>query len=146
MVIPSLLRGGYHFKALVNIGVRLGGDRPHIIDALAWGNDGVVHLLSSKWQQTSGTAEQKVPFEVICLANVVASKTLVIPGVVCTHCGDRCPASPAVIKAHLILGGEGWKLRQFYVSGGLQEFIPHSELVNITTLEAFVAQANKGML
>ena len=146
MVIPSLLKGGYHFRALVKIGVRLGGDRPHIIDGLAWTDDGVLHLLSSKWQQTSGTAEQKVPFEVMCLASVVTSGTLAIPDVVCTDCGASCPPSPAVTKAHLILGGEGWKLRQFYVSGGLQQFIPDSKSVNITTLEAFVAQANKGML
>ena len=146
MVIPSLFKGGYHFRALVKIGVRLGGDRPHIIDGLAWTDDGVVHLLSSKWQQTSGTAEQKVPFEVMCLASAVTSGSLAVSGVTCTHCGDPYPPNPTVIKAHLILGGEGWKLRQFYVSGGLKQFIPDSELVNITTLEAFVAQANKGML
>lgn len=41
-----------------------------MIDAVAEKNPGVI-LISLKWQQTSGTAEQKVPFEVMCLADVV---------------------------------------------------------------------------
>jgi hypothetical protein len=28
-------------------------------------------LISMKWQQTSGTAEQKVPFEILCLAETI---------------------------------------------------------------------------
>ena len=51
-------------------------------------------LVSLKWQQTSGTAEQKVPFEVMCLSDAVRDG----------H-GDR---------AHLVLGGDGWTLRDYY--------------------------------
>jgi len=36
--------------------------------------DGASVLVSLKWQQTSGTAEQKVPFEVMCLADAVRTK------------------------------------------------------------------------
>lgn len=53
---------------------------------------------------------------------------------------------PSELNAYLILGGEGWKLRQFYVSGGLAQYMPDSNLVEIMTLEAFVAHANRGML
>ena len=38
----------------------------HMVDAVVE-KDGRKFLLSVKWQQVSGTAEQKVPFEVICL-------------------------------------------------------------------------------
>ena len=47
--------------------------------------DGASVLVSMKWQETSGTAEQKVPFEVLCLADAVreygcASAYLVLGG------------------------------------------------------------------
>ena len=83
-------------------------------------------LLSVKWQQTGGTAEQKVPFEVICLAETIRSG--------------------GYTKAYLVLGGEGWKLRQFYTSGGLAEHLRGASRVEIVTLEGFIARANQGRL
>ncbi len=83
-------------------------------------------LISLKWQQTSGTAEQKVPFEVICLAEAVRG-------------GEH-------EKAYLVLGGDGWSLRNFYTSGGLQKHLREIEKVHVVTLERFVAIANKGKL
>ena len=49
-------------------------------------------------------------------------------------------------KAYVVLGGDGWSLRDFYVGGGLKEYLNYSELVQIMTLEQFVAKANKGQL
>ena len=49
-------------------------------------------------------------------------------------------------KAYLVLGGEGWKLRTFYVDGGLKEHLVHADKVAILTLEGFVARANQGKL
>ena len=83
-------------------------------------------LVSVKWQQVAGTAEQKVPFEAICLLDAV----------------ERGPYE----KAYLVLGGEGWKLRQFYVGGGLNRFLALANRVEIMTLEGFVAKANQGRL
>jgi hypothetical protein len=83
-------------------------------------------LVSVKWQQVTGTAEQKVPFEVICLLEAL-------------ECG---PYS----KAFLVLGGEGWKLRSFYVDGGLKKYLPIDGRVEILTLEGFVARANSARL
>ncbi len=79
-----------------------------------------------KWQQVSGTAEQKVPFEVISLAEAVLS-------------GEYT-------TAYLVLGGEGWKLRDFYVSRGLNKHLVYAEKVTIMTLEHFIARANSGSL
>jgi hypothetical protein len=44
-----------------------------------------------------------------------------------------------------VLGGEGWKLRNFY-TGGLKQHLAHADKVEILTLESFVAKANQGEL
>ena len=124
MVLPALDRGGYRHRAQVSIGDRLGCGK-HVVDAIAE-KDGQQILVSVKWQQVAGTAEQKVPFELICLLDAL----------------ENGPYT----KAYLVLGGEGWKLRQFYVSGGLKRFLTNSERVEIITLEGFVAKANQGRL
>ncbi len=71
MVLPALGQGGYAYEVQVNLGQRLGCGR-HFVDAVAE-KDGRQFLVSVKWQQVSGTAEQKVPFEVICLAEALES-------------------------------------------------------------------------
>jgi hypothetical protein len=124
MILPSLERGGYEYRMRVNIGRRLGLGR-HIVDVLA-NRDDQSFLVSLKWQQVSGTAEQKIPFEVICLASAVEEG--------------------AYNKAYLVLGGEGWKLRAFYTSGDLAKYLKNSDKVEVVTLENFVARANRGQL
>ena len=81
-----------------------------------------------KWQQVGGTAEQKVPFEVICLADIM------------TRYAGKFQA------AYLVLGGIGWTLRDFYIGGGLKDYVKQIDLVTILDLEHFVAKANKGKL
>ena len=49
-------------------------------------------------------------------------------------------------KAYLVLGGEGWKFRGFYTSGGLSKYLSYRDQVEIVTLERFVAKANSGKL
>jgi hypothetical protein len=124
MILPALDRAGYACEQQVGIGQRCGG-RAHKVDAIAT-RDGARVLVSLKWQQTGGTAEQKVPFEVMCLADAVRAG----------H-GDR---------AYLVLGGDGWTLREYYTSGAMAEHLVHAALVRIVTLEAFVRMANNGAL
>jgi hypothetical protein len=125
MVLPALDRGGYTHVEQFNVGLRFGGGR-HFVDVVAEKDQRRI-LISLKWQQASGTAEQKVPFEVMCLAESVLND----------HKFD---------VAYLVLGGEGWKLRTFFVGGGLKSHMVHADKVNIITLEAFVALANQGKL
>jgi len=106
---------------------RLGGRR-HFVDAVAESGSGKRFLVSLKWQQVSGTAEQKVPYEVICLSEAVLG------------------SGGEFAKAYLVLGGEGWSLREFFVKGGLQKHLAHAEFVTIISLEGFVAKANRGEL
>jgi hypothetical protein len=127
MVLPALKRGGYDHKKSVNIGKRLGRGR-HVVDVVARDKGGRGLLVSLKWQQVSGTAEQKVPFEVICLIQAVLDSR-----------GEYK-------HAYLVLGGPGWTLREFYVGGGLRKYLNYQDKVTILSLEDFVAKANKGQL
>lgn len=126
MILPALRLGGYTYQSQVNVGTRLGG-RKHMVDVVAE-KGGRRLLVSLKWQQVGGTAEQKVPFEVLCLMDAVRKG------------GSRYD------KAYLVLGGDGWTLRDFYVSGGLEEYLKYSELVDIVRFETFIGNANKGSL
>jgi hypothetical protein len=124
MVRPALLHGGYEVATQVNIGERLGGGK-HVVDAVA-SKDGKSFLVSLKWQQTSGTAEEKVPFEILCLADALRSGRYE--------------------QAYLVLGGDGWKRRDYFVSGAMVEQLKNSEDVHVLTLERFIALANTWQL
>jgi hypothetical protein len=127
MVLPALEQGGYEYFRQVEVGERLGGGR-HIVDLVAYNAEGRGYLLSLKWQQTSGTAEQKVPYEALCLIDAALSDP------------------QRYEKAYLVLGGPAWTLRDFFTAGGLLPYLRHEDLLSIVTLEAFVARANRGEL
>src|SRR6267142_2822084 len=116
MILPALVRGGYEVRRQVLVHERPGG-RKHKVDAVAT-KDGKQMLISLKWQQVGGTAEQKVPFEVLSLAIAVRVDNYA--------------------KAYLVLGGEGWTLRDYFTSGALVEHLRDSEAVKIVTLESFI--------
>ncbi len=122
-MLPALQRGGYEYQTQVHVGDRFGGGR-HIVDVVARDvRDGKRILISLKWQQVSGTAEQKVPFEAMCLAEEIRKGRYQ--------------------KAYLVLGGDGWRLRSFFINGGLNEHLRYGHLVTILSLESFIGKANK---
>ena len=133
MILPALQNGGYEFKEQARIGDRPHGGE-HKIDVLIKENRNNI-LLSLKWQQTNGTAEHKIPFEVISLVHA-------------------CESSE-IKKAYLVLGGsdkdakrgvKGWTCRKWYISGGLSKFINYRDKVTIMNLEEFVALVNQRKL
>ena len=126
MVLPALARGRYKVTRKKLAGTRFGIHK-HYVDTYAEDVQGRIHLISLKWQQVAGTAEQKIPFEVISLIDLLLKHE-------------------DYFKAHLVLGGPGWTYKDFYVAGGLHPFILNAERVNITTLERFVGAANQGKL
>lgn len=128
MILPALSKGGYRTELQVRIGERLGGGR-HTADAVAYpANGSRPVLISLKWQQVGGTAEQKVPFEVMCLAHAVHQ-------------------NPAIFaRAYLVLGGPGWTLREFFQGRGLGHYLTGVECVTVLSLEDFVARANASAL
>lgn len=127
MVLPALKQGGYQVSTQVLVGERPNG-RKHFVDAVAASQAGRAILVSLKWQQTNGTAEQKVPFEVMCLV-------------------DALKTTPGKYQAaYIVLGGDKWSLRDFYTSGDLARYIKEAESVEVLALETFIAKANRGEL
>jgi hypothetical protein len=127
MILPALTRGGYRVTRQALTGERLGGGR-HRVDVLVETKAGEQILVSVKWQQVSGTAEQKVPFEIMCLADTIRR------------------SRGRFRKAYLVLGGEGWTLREYFLHGNIREYLRNCEQVEIITLEGFVGKANQGNL
>lgn len=127
MVLSALAKGGYTYREQVVIGQRPGGGK-HKVDLLVTSPDGHQIPVSMKWQQVSGTAEQKVPFEIICLADAVHK------------------SNGKYKKACIVLGGEGWTLREYYLRGDIRQYLKDCDPVEIVSLEAFVARANQGKL
>src|SRR5947199_9197737 len=115
MILPALNNGGYRYKRQVVIGKRLDG-HDHKVDVLVSGESDVEIPISLKWQQTSGTAEQKVPFEILCLAEAVR--------------GSRGKFK----KAYLELGGGGWTLGDDHVSGDVRDDLRDCRPVDIVSL------------
>lgn len=127
MIIPALERTGYAVEGPLKIGYRPSGKK-HIVDRVATAPTKEKYLISTKWQQVSGTAEEKIPYEVICLADAVQN------------------SNGMYKKAYLVLGGNGWTLREWYVKGGLRRYLLYSDTVEIVTLESFICIANKRAL
>jgi hypothetical protein len=128
MVLPALQLAGYQYEKQSCIG-RVMGDRPYRADLLVHDQrSGRRIVVSLKWQQVAGTAEQKIPFEVIALLQLLESR----------ECDD----------AYLVLGGTGWtaRLREFYLSGGLCRFMPEANRVKIVGLEEFIKLVNNRQL
>lgn len=121
-VIPALDAAGYRYRRKVRIGKRPNGRR-HICDILVRHPSQGYIIVSVKWQQVSGTAEQKIPFEVICLQKVMRISRKM-----------RC--------AYIVLGGTGWTLREFYTRGGLRRYLPYKN-IHIVTLDEFIAIVNR---
>jgi hypothetical protein len=124
MVLPALNMGGYEVERQVRLTDRLGGGR-HFGDIVAC-KDGQRILISLKWQQTSGTAEQKVPYEFMCLAHVLANDL-------------------NIHSAYIVIGGTGWTKHSFFLND-LNDWVNTDEYVNVVRLETFVALANQGNL
>jgi hypothetical protein len=97
------------------------------VDVLAQ-KEGEEIPISLKWQQTSGTAEQKVPYEIICLAHAIGS------------------SEGRFQRAYLVLGGPGWSLGEAFVKLLFDRYLSGCETVRVVTLEDFIARANNGKL
>ena len=124
MVLPALEMGGYIIERQVRLTDRLGGGK-HYGDIVASKN-GERIVISLKWQQSSGTAEQKVPYEFMCLADVLANDS-------------------TIHKAYIVIGGDGWTKHSFFLDG-LDSWVNTKEFVDVLRLDSFVAKANKGLL
>ncbi|MDP0491883.1 MAG: hypothetical protein Q7Q71_12615 [Verrucomicrobiota bacterium JB023] len=126
IVKRALIHGGYQVEEQVPVGQRPNGSK-HLIDLVAKRGD-EAFLISLKWQQSAGTAEQKVPYEVICLSKALEQ------------------SKEQYDKAYLVLGGDGWTLKEFYLGPELAKHLKLERPVQVTSLEAFIFQASKKTL
>lgn len=119
----SCTANGLELKNEVIVGTRPGGGR-HRVDFDIWKADDENKraLLSCKYQETSGTAEEKIPYEVIKLIHTMESDL-------------------RYRRAWLVLGGVGFsdQLVQFYKTR-LHEFIPSMRgRVEVVTTDELIA-------
>jgi hypothetical protein len=86
-------------------------------------------LVSLKWQQTAGSAEEKIPFEVIKLLHALRE-------------------NQAYDKAYIVVGGDGFTpgLVEFYLSEEFRSYVRESEKIEILTLNDVITRANRGAL
>jgi pyruvate/2-oxoglutarate dehydrogenase complex dihydrolipoamide acyltransferase (E2) component len=126
LVRKSLQDLGYEVAEQVQVGTRPNGSK-HMIDLVAK-KDGKSTLISLKWQQSSGTAEQKVPYEMICLSEALKQ------------------SRGAHTAAYLVLGGEGWTLKEFYLSGGLKRHLKLDQAVDLLSVEDVLTRAEQNKL
>lgn len=133
-VVPALELNGYDVKLQVLVGTTPNG-KAHYVDAVVTtpGANPEEILVSNKWQQSPGTAEQKVPYEVIRLLHTMNEQ-------------KNPDGTPKYARAYLILGGDGWTLRDYFQSGELAKYITGSNRVKIVTTDRFLALANKKAL
>ena len=121
MIRAGLEAGGYQIEEQTQVGTRPNG-RKHMVDLITI-RDGPSILISLKWQQVGGTAEQKIPFEAICLSEALKQSRG-------TH-----------QAAFLVLGGKGWSLKEFYLSGGLDRHLTLDQPVKLLSPEELIAWA-----
>lgn len=123
-----LLNNSYAVQKQQLVGTKPGGGR-HKVDLVGMRPNGSKFLVSLKWQQTAGSAEEKIPFEVIKLLHALRE-------------------NPGYDKAYIVVGGDGFStgLVEFYLSEEFRSYIRESEKIEILTLNDVITRANRGAL
>ncbi len=123
-----LLNNSYAVQKQQNAGTKPGGGR-HKVDLVGMRPNGTKFLVSLKWQQTAGSAEEKIPFEVIKLLHALRENT-------------------DYDKAYIVIGGDGFSpgLVEFYLSDEFRSYIRESQKIEILTLNDVITRANRGSL
>lgn len=123
-----LLNNSYAVEKQQVVGTKPGGGR-HKADIVGMRPNGTKFLVSLKWQQTAGSAEEKIPFEVIKLLHALRENR-------------------DFDKAYIVVGGDGFSagLVDFYLSEEFRSYIRESEKIEILTLTDVITLANRGAL
>jgi hypothetical protein len=96
---------------------------------IATSPSGKMILISSVYQDSTGTVQEKVPWEVLSLASVLSQTR------------DRFS------RGYVVLGGTtGWTLKSYFTSGRLQEHLVGAENVIVVDRDTLESLASKDML
>ena len=124
MIEDSLGKGGYDFQKKMTIDRRLGGGK-FSADYIAYKDECTI-VITAKWQETSGSAENKIPYDYMCLADVIQK-------------------NDDLTKGYLVLGGDGWSKDDFFINE-LKFWINIEADVKVMKLSKFVVSSNLGRL
>ena len=118
-VIPALTRNGYRYTKQMYLAPGLGGGRQRVDTLITTESDEQINL-SVKWQGGSGSADEKVPAEIL--------KMLVL-----------ADAHPEIKRSYIVLAGPGWtaRLKDFYKKD-IVKFIPRAKEVKVLETDEFI--------
>jgi len=118
-ILAALKEAGFAVEAQVRIGMRAGSLKEHVVDFVAR-RKGETLLISTKWQNSAGSAEEKVPWEVLSLNHALR--------------GSEHSAG------FIVLGGKGWSLRDYFTSPAFREAMNVSPKLTVATFETFMGR------
>lgn len=144
MIVTAIQRNeAYDYKPQSVIGKKPNG-RSLKADCIVWKKDSPHSriLISKKWQESDGTTEEKVPFEVGLLQTVVKNPNY------------TARTGGLIERVYVVLGGtdknehtkvKGWTLRDWFCSKSLGEIVYSPDVIVLKT-EDLVARINQSRL
>jgi hypothetical protein len=118
-ILAALIEAGFEVETQVRIGTRAGSLKEHVVDFVARRKAKTL-LVSTKWQNSAGSVEEKVPWEVLCLNQALR--------------GNDYSAG------FIVLGGKGWTLRDYFTSPAFLDSMNVSPKLTVATFETFMGR------
>jgi len=118
-MVSTLRDAGYNLQTNVVVGRSPDGSQFRAKIAASYG-EGPALILSGHSQRRRGTTENKIPWEAISISSAIDSSK------------DRYS------RGYIVLAGSGWTLKDFFVRGGLEQYMKGVDLVKIITLDDFM--------
>lgn len=126
-IIETAIKSNYgeNYKKQIYIGESLFGGN-YKVDFIL--NENII--ISAKWQQVSGTAEQKILYDIASLIKIIDE------------------SKGKFIKGYIVIGGEGFsdKAKKFLLSQNHINYFNNGDKVIILTIDNFIALANNKKL
>jgi hypothetical protein len=125
----ALQNNGFGVEEQKFIGIRPDGGR-HKVDLAVTRPNKTKFLISLKWQQVPGTAEEKVFFEVIKMLHAIRE------------------SGGLYDKAYIVLGGGGFSegMLNFYASEQYRTYIVDCEKIDVLIMDEAIKRANQALL